>query len=252
MTGTMREKPTKWPKVILPLTLEQEAISNDFMHYWHEVLPRRYGIVDEFNHNYVVRTAPKSFIRTLEIGAGNGEHLKYETLNVEQITNYYALDIRANMLAALSRKYSEIKIILGDCQGRLAFEDGYFHRIIAVHVLEHLPNLPAAVKEIYRLCDKSNGLLSIVIPCEGSLAYSLARRISARRLFERRYRQSYGWFIEREHLNRPGEIFHELVPYFTLRHSTYFPFPLKVTFCNLCIGATFTPKDSLLKDFNKP
>ena len=35
--------------------------------------------------------------------------------------------------------------------------DGYFDRILAVHVLEHLPNLPAAIRECYRLCNKTKG-----------------------------------------------------------------------------------------------
>ena len=110
------KSPDKWPKTFPPLTPGQAAISDDFMQYWHQVLPRRYGVVDEFNHNYVVKTASKNFTRTLEIGA-----------------------------------------VVGDCQQRMDFEEGYFDRILAIHVLEHLPNLPAAVREMHRLCDKSLG-----------------------------------------------------------------------------------------------
>jgi hypothetical protein len=109
--------------------------------------------------------------------------------------------------------------------------------------LEHLPDLPAAIREIYRLCDKRAGSLSIVIPCEGSAAYALARKISAQRIFEKRYKQSYRWFIEREHLNVPAEIFEELAPYFERTKSTYFPIPVDFEFCNLCIGASFTPRE---------
>jgi SAM-dependent methyltransferase len=236
------EPHTKWPKTFPPLTPEQAGISDDFMKYWHEILPRRYGIVDEFNHNYVVKTAPKRFTRTLEIGAGNGEHLKYEKLNQEQKRNYVAVDIRENMVAEIRSQFPAIRAVVGDCQQRMDFDDGYFDRILAIHVLEHLPELPAAVREMYRLCDKNRGELSIVIPCEGSLAYSIARKISAQRIFEARYKQSYRWFIEREHINKPHEIFEELLPYFSLASSSYFPIPIKAKFCNLCIGATFTPK----------
>lgn len=214
------------------------------MRYWHEVLPRKYGFVDEFNHRYVVRNAPEGFARTLEIGAGIGEHLRYENLSAAQEANYFAVDIRDNMVAEISRAFPRVNAFAGDCQQKLAFDDGYFDRILAVHVLEHLPNLPAAVQEMYRLCEKTRGILSIVIPCEGSLAYSLARKISAQRIFEKRYKQSYDWFIEREHINRPWEIFEELKPYFKMIHSTYFPIPLRLEFCNLCIGATFVPVDS--------
>lgn len=233
---------SKWPKIIPPLTPEQIAISNDFMKYWHEVLPRRYSFVDTFNHTYPVKQAPKNFLTTLEIGAGLGEHLKYETLTAEQKAHYIAIDIRENMVEALQRKFPEIKSKVADCQMPMEFEDNYFDRIIAIHILEHLPNLPAAIREIHRLCNKQKGMLSIVIPCEGSLAYTLARKISAQRLFESRYKQSYRWFIEREHINRPYEIFEELAMYFKLTSSSYFPIPLKMEFCNLCIGANFKPK----------
>jgi SAM-dependent methyltransferase len=236
--------PSKWPKQFPPLTAEQERISNDFMRYWHEVLPNRYGIVDEFNHRYAVRNAPPGFRRTLEIGAGIGEHLKYERLTAEQEAEYVALDIRENMVAKIRESFPRIRAIVGDCQQRLDFPDGHFDRVLAIHVLEHLPNLPAAVRELHRLCDRARGVLSMVIPCEGSLAYTLARRISAQRIFEKRYRQPYRWFIEREHINRPFEIFEELAPYFEIDRSTFFPIPLKLEFCNLCIGATFHPRTS--------
>ena len=232
----------KWPKIFPELTPEQVDISNDFVQYWHEVLPRRFGVVDRFNHNYVVKTAPKNFSHTLEVGAGNGEHLKYEQLSQEQKVNYVAVDIRENMIREFKKKFPDIQAVVADCEKPMDFEDGHFDRVLAIHILEHLPNLPAAVKELYRVCNKDRGVLSIVIPCEGSFAYSLGRKISAQRIFEARYKQSYRWFIDREHINRPYEIFEELSPYFTLKSTSYFPIPLKMEFCNLCIGATFKPK----------
>ena len=171
MPDTQIKKPTKWPKIFPPLTSEQKAISDDFMKYWHEALSSRYGIVDEFNHNYVVKTAPEKFIRTLEIGAGNGEHLEYEKLNQEQKANYVAVDIRENMIAELHNRFPEFRAVVGDCQKRMNFEDGYFDRILAIHVLEHLPNLPVAIREMYRLCDKDHGVLSVLMPCEGGLDF---------------------------------------------------------------------------------
>jgi len=233
----------KWPKYIPPLTHEQQLISDDFMEYWHEILPVKYSIVDKFNHLYPVSTAPINFTKTLEIGAGNGEHLKYEKLSLIQRKNYFALDLRTNMADVFIRQFPDIKMVVGDCQKRIDFEDNYFDRILAIHVLEHLPNLPAAIKELHRLCDKKRGVLQIVIPCEGSLAYSLARKISAQRLFEIRYKQSYKWVIDSEHINKPSEIFEEINKYFILKSSQYFPLNLRLEFCNLCIGANFTPRN---------
>ena len=235
-------KRSKWPKTFAPLTTERQRISDDFMKYWHEVLPRRFGRIEKFNHGYPIRHAPTNFRRTLEIGAGLGEHLEHERLTPEQERNYFAVELRANMTAALKARFPRINIITGDCQQRLPFPDDYFDRVLAVHVLEHLPNLPAAIREMHRLCDKATGTFSVVIPCEGSLAYTIARRISAQRIFEKRYRQSYRWFIEREHINRPAEILEELSPYFSVQHRSLYPLRLPALFCNLVIGLTLKPR----------
>jgi SAM-dependent methyltransferase len=125
----------------------------------------------------------------------------------------------------------------------LQFPAGHFDRYIAVHVLEHLPNLPLCVSEAWRVLDKEHGQLLAVIPCEGGLAYSLARRISAQRLFERTYRMPYAPFIAREHVNRPAEILAELTRYFTLERRRFFPFPfVPLTSPNLCIGLAMRPR----------
>ncbi len=236
---------TVWPKAVPPLTEEQQRISNDFMRYWHEVLPRKYSVIDKFNHTYPVKASGGAFTRTLEIGAGLGEHLAYEQLTPEQRAGYYALELRENMSRRIKERFPQVNVVTGDCQARLGFPDGYFDRILAIHVLEHLPNLPAAVREMYRLCDKEKGRFLVVIPCEGSLAYSLARRVSAQRIFEKRYNQPYHWFISREHINRPREILRELRPYFRVASRRFFPIPLPLLFCNLVIGLTLEPRDTV-------
>jgi SAM-dependent methyltransferase len=234
-----------WPKVVPPLTPEQQVISNDFMRYWHEVLPRRYGVVDRFNHTYPVRVAPPGFRRTLEIGAGLGEHLAYESLTPEQERGYFALELRENMSRRIAERFPHVNTVTGDCQQCLPFPDGYFDRALAIHVLEHLPNLPAALREVHRVLDRDHGHFCVLIPCEGGLAYSLARRVSAQRIFEKRYKQPYRWFIEREHINRPREIFRELAVYFDVVRRTYFPFRIPLVACNLVIGITLKPRKVL-------
>jgi SAM-dependent methyltransferase len=228
--------------VVPPLTEEQKRISDDFMKYWHEVLPRKYGLVDDFNHRYVVRHRPPSFCTTLEIGAGLGEHLAYEELTGEQTQKYVALELRENMADLIRQRFPKVQTCVGDCQAGLPYPSGSFDRVVAVHVLEHLPNLPAAIREAHRLCHPAHGIFSVVIPCEAGLAYGLARRLSAQRIFEKRYQQSYSWFIRREHLNRPAEILRELAPYFEIVHRSYFPLGVPWIWCNLCIGLTLRPR----------
>lgn len=233
---------TVWPKVLPPITTEQRRISDDFVKYWHEVLPHKYSAVDRFNHCYPVRATTSDFRRTLEIGAGIGEHLHYEHLTAAQESEYYALELRENMSQRIKERFPRINVVIGDCQERLNFPDGYFDRVLAIHVLEHLPNLPSAVREAHRVCDKDRGEFHAVIPCEGSVAYTLARRASAQRIFEKRYRQSYRWFIEREHINKPLEIVTELQQFFSVVRRVFFPIPVPLIFCNLVIGLTLKPK----------
>jgi ubiquinone/menaquinone biosynthesis C-methylase UbiE len=232
----------KWPKILPPLSSEQQRISDDFMQRWHEVLPRRFGLVESFNHGYSVQHAPPTFLRTLEIGAGAGEHFRHERLSDEQRAHYYALELRENMCCTIRKRFPSVQVIRADCQERLPFEDNFFDRVLAIHVLEHLPCLPAAIREAHRVCRKDGGVFSVMIPCEGGAAYGLARRISAQRIFEKQYKQSYKWFIEREHINRPAEIMAELDPYFRVVHRHFFPLVAPVTWCNLIIGLTLVPK----------
>jgi SAM-dependent methyltransferase len=232
----------KWPKTFPPITAEQERIRDDFMHAWHEELPKKYGIVERFNHGYVVKHAPKQFTRTLEIGAGIGEHLDYEELTPEQAANYVALELRPQMAEEIKKRHLAVQTCVGDCQARLDFPDDYFDRVLAVHVLEHLPNLPATIREMHRLCNKDHGVFQVMIPTEGGLAYGIARRISAQRFFVKRYKMSYRWLIEREHMNLPHEIYEELAPYFTIEHRAHFPLAVPLVNLNLIIGLTLRPR----------
>jgi ubiquinone/menaquinone biosynthesis C-methylase UbiE len=241
---------TKWPKTFPELTQKQKWINNDFMHYWHNILPKKYPFIESFNNLYVIKNKPFNFTKTLEIGAGLGEHLFYEALSSERRKGYVAFELRENMAEIIRNNHSDIKVLIGDCQQKIQAQDNEFDRILAIHVLEHLTNLPAAIKEIYRVCHKTNGFFSVVIPCEGGIAYSLARKTSAQRIFEKKYKQPYKWFIEREHVNIPREILEEITPYFKLESQEFFPFKfLPFIWCNLCIGLTFTPK--IRSDFDK-
>lgn len=212
------------------------------MRSWHQKLSGpAYRPIEMFNQGYSVRNRPQEFVSTLEIGAGLGEHLLYEKLTSEQRRNYVAVELRENMLDELRRRHPEIQAIQADCQQSLPFPDSSFDRILAIHVLEHLPDLPATVAEMHRLC-RPTGTLSVVLPCEGGFLYGLARRISAQRFFERHYRQPYKWLIEHEHISVPAEIISVLERHFRVVQREYFPFIIPSVDLNLCLGLTLQPR----------
>ena len=205
------------------------------MKHWHEVLPQRYGAIEKFNHEYASRRLPdQQRFKTLELGAGLGGHLAFEDLDRQ---DYHCIELRQNMADAITERYPSVQTAVGDCQDRIPFSDGYFDRVVVIHVLEHLPRLPDALDEVRRIL-RPGGMFSVVLPCDLGLAYEVARKISAERIFRRRYKTSYGWLIRREHINSPQEILSLLKDRFAVEDTSYFPLHVPSIHLNLCIGVT--------------
>lgn len=226
---------TTWPKVIPPLTDEQRRISDDYMKFFHDTYrSRSWWAIAKFNHNYAKRSA-RPGVKTLDVGAGIGEHLEFESPEGQE---YVALEMREEMAQAIRDTYPTVEAVTGNVETGLPFADDAFDRVLAIHILEHLPNLPAALDEIKRVL-KPGGKFEIVIPCEGGFAYSIGRRFTAQRLFEKRYGVSYEWFIKSEHLSVPSEIVAELDRRFTRERREYWPFKVPLVDFNVCIGLTY-------------
>jgi SAM-dependent methyltransferase len=226
-----------WPKRLPAFTEDEQRVRDAFMARWLEYLPRRGGFVERFNHGYPLRGSPTAR-RTLEIGAGLGAHIRYENLEDQE---YFAVELREELAESLDRSFPTVKTLVADCQKRLPFDDGFFDRVLAIHVLEHLPDLPAALDEVARLLTP-DGRFVTVIPCEGGLVYSLARRITSQRLFEHEFGRDYDWFIRYEHINMPWEIASELEKRFRVADSRYFPCRIPSVKVNLVIGLTMHPR----------
>jgi SAM-dependent methyltransferase len=236
MTVPMTFERFKWPKVLPELTPQQRAIADDFYEFWLTVYPQGYNAVKQFSDRYPLRHLPdRRHWRTLDIGAGLGGHIPFEQMDRQ---DYHCLELRDTLVAELRRNYPSITAVLGDCQQHIPYADAYFDRVLAIHTLEHLPNLPKAINEIYRVL-KPNGIFSVVIPCDPGLIYEIARKVSAERIFKKRYRMSYRWFVEREHLNSPDEVRHEISRQFKIFDTRYFPLPfIPIADLNLCVGLT--------------
>jgi SAM-dependent methyltransferase len=225
---------TRWPKSLPALTPEQQRIREDFMRYWLDVLPQRYGLIERINHRYALGRRPAAQCATLEIGGGTGAHVAYEDLTRQ---DYTVLELREELAGECLRRYPQVRVVIGDVQRRIDAPDQTFDRVLAIHVLEHLPNLPAALEEIKRVM-KPDGYFSAVIPCEGGMAYEMARTISARRLFEKRYGCSYDWFVKSEHVNTVWELLEELPRYFRVVQQSYWPLRIPSVQMNVVMGLT--------------
>ncbi|MGO8995347.1 MAG: class I SAM-dependent methyltransferase [Polyangiaceae bacterium] len=225
-----------WPKQVPVLSPEQTVAREQWMRLWHEVLPNRFGLIEKFNHGFPAKQfkrTPGARTRTLEVGAGLGEHAAWEDLSGQ---DYVMLEYREEWAEQLRARHPELTSIHGDIQAQLDSAAGSFDRVIAIHVLEHLPDLPSALREIFRLLSPG-GQFDIVIPCEGGWAYEFARKISSERMFKKHFGMEYKPIIRAEHLNTCPEILEELARLPWRRTVTrYFPLEVPLWTANLCLG----------------
>jgi len=230
-----------FPKFIPELSAEDTAIHDDFMKVWLNELKtkKKFNLIENFNHNYSAKSSLlsglKKNINTLELGCGIGNHIDYEDLEFQ---NYHVVDIRTNVLNEVKKKYKNIKILNFDIQKKMPFNNDYFDRINAIHILEHLSDLPSCIDEIHRLI-KKDGLFQVVIPCDPGFFYQICRNISAKRIFEKKYKKNYDDFIKREHINSPQEIINIIEEKFKNVDRKFFPLSIPLIDINLCIGLSF-------------
>lgn len=236
---TEQSPSTKWPKIPPALTKEQIQISNDWMQYFHEINRDKFSGFIDFGHKYVAGRKTPEMIRSLEIGAGLGAHLRYELDSLN--ANYVAVEMRWNMARELNSHFPQASCLVVDCQGYLPFKKGCFDRVLAIHVLEHLPDLPSCLRAVRDVL-KPSGSFLVVIPAEGGIAYEIARFFTSKRLFEKRYKTAYAWHIKSEHVNTASEIIEEIKHYFHIIESSYYPFHLPFIHLNAVIGLTLVPK----------
>jgi SAM-dependent methyltransferase len=218
-----------WPKERPTLTDEQSAIVTDWVNqFLTEVKPSHFGWLTGFDHTFTVRSYAGGQ-RTLEIGAGTGTHLPYEPDG-----QYVALEGSDELADQIPRR-DGLTVVVADCEQRLPWDDDSFDRVLAIHLLEHLYNRPAALDEVARVL-RPDGVFSVVIPCEGGRLYSLGRHVTTKRIFEKRYQMPYEWMIRQDHCNSAREVLTELTSRFRVRRRSYFPSRVPTVDLNLMVG----------------
>lgn len=107
------------------------------------------------------------FDDVLEIGAGQGEHLRFVN---HKFKKYVCSDIREPNF-----KQNDDRVITVQADAEdLKFGDSSFDRILNVCVLHHLSNPSQALSELRRVV-KGGGLISIYLPCDPGLVYRWVR-----------------------------------------------------------------------------
>jgi len=219
----------QWPKERPVLTDAQQAIYRDWnADFLGSLKPGRFGWISRFDHVFAMRSAG-SGLRTLEIGAGTGTHLPYEPLG-----DYVALDGSEDLASRIPLRPG-LEVVVADCERPLPYEANYFDRVLAIHILEHLYDLPTTLEEVARVL-RPDGVFSVVIPCQGGRGYTVGQWITTKRMFERRYKTPYRWLIGYDHCNTAREVMAELNRHFRLRRRTFWPLRAPSVDINLTVG----------------
>jgi hypothetical protein len=134
---------------------------------------------------------------TLEIGAGNLNHLKYEPPSnrydvVEALTDLVLNSPRRSLIA---QAYGDVDEILGR----------QYSRILSVAAFEHYCNLPDIVSRCRGLL-APGGQLRVAVPSEGTLLWTLGWKLTTGLEFRLKYGLDYAILMEHEHVNTAAEV----------------------------------------------
>lgn len=161
------------------------------------------GFFLQKSHLLLERTLPDidGLESILEVGAGSGHHFSYVN---RSFSKYIMTDGSTEMLSIASEKYSK-EILSGLMQieqqdaTKLDYPDSFVDRLIATHVLEHLPNPVSVLKEWNRVV-KPGGVISIVLPCDPGLLWRMGRHLGPRRNAQK-LGLAYDYLQAAEHIN---------------------------------------------------
>lgn len=182
------------------------------------------------------------FGRVVEVGAGTGVHLRYVHHRFDE---YWMTDLHPPLLEKIATPSRTAEQGGGDtrqCGGtsfrlsgedrgqvwvarqdatRLDFPDDHADRLIATHVLEHLPRPHEVLREWVRVL-KPGGVLTLVLPCDPGVAWRLGRYALVRRKLMRTGFE-YDYWMAREHINPINVLVAFCRHYFALINELWWP-----------------------------
>lgn len=142
--------------------------------------------------------------KTLEIGAGTLNQLKYEQpIHYDIIEPFKELFEGSPLLSNIRNFYTDIDEV--DLTEK-------YDRIISIATFEHIIDLPKVVAKAAILLD-TNGTLRTSIPNEGTFLWKLGWKLTTGIEFKMKHGLDYGTLMKYEHVNNAREI-EEILNYF--------------------------------------
>lgn len=163
------------------------------------------------------------FGNVLEVGAGTGVHLRFvrHTFDEYWITDLNTPFLERAAAADAPRTRGSVRVSQQDATS-LTFGDDTFDRVIATHVLEHLPEPHRVLREWVRVL-KPGGILSLVLPCDPGVAWRIGRAVGSRGKFVKAG-LDYDYWMAREHMNPINNLASFVRHYFDDVDESWLPF----------------------------
>ena len=139
--------------------------------------------------------------KILDLGCGNGRDI----IEIAKIGSFvYGIDFSEEMISEAYKEIEKtfinnasIKLSVSDISS-LKFPNNYFDKIICSEVLEHVPDLDLAIKEIKRVL-KPDGILVITTPNKNSW-YGFDRYFLWQKLLKRKWPHPYDRWTNKKNL----------------------------------------------------
>ena len=179
-------------------------------------------------------SSPAHQNNTLEIGGGEGEHLKFVRIFPER--EYISLDPRIvdkKVLLKISRKHKNVRFVVGSVED-IPFPENYFDHIKSTCVLAHVDRLFVSVSELRRVAT-NNCKLILLMPTDPGLLNLLVKKLFTYPKINRISKFPAGLIYSLDHKNSHSNIL-EIIKYVFRKDQIeikYFPFLVKSANFNL-------------------
>lgn len=154
-------------------------------------------------HQLLERMLPQGYsaISVLEVGAGSGHHYRHVA---HPLDRYVMTDASQQMLELAAANYASDaaagRLTLQQQDAvHLSYSDNSFDRLIATHVLEHIPDPVRALREWDRVV-RPGGMISVILPCDPGVLWRFGRCLGPRRAAVRAG-LPYDYLQAAEHVN---------------------------------------------------
>lgn len=171
----------------------------------------------------------RQYPTVLELGVGTMAHFASVKHGFD---HYIASDHDPKVIDWLTSRDWDPRVEILRLSGRdLPFEDNSIDRVIATHVLEHVPDPVAALTEWARVI-RPGGVLSLILPCDPGLAWRTGRMLGPRRTAEATG-LPYDYYMAVEHVNAIFNLKSIIAFHFPNRYERWWPLRLPVPDLNL-------------------